>query len=37
MVDAERDKPQLPSDEDLAQLKANPQIAAFLRDAPEAD
>lgn len=37
MVDAERDKPQLPSDEDLAQLKANPQIATFLRDAPEAD
>lgn len=33
MVDAERDKPKLPSDEDLAQLKANPQIAAFLRDA----
>lgn len=36
MVDAERDKPQLPSDEDLARLKANPQIAAFLSDAPKA-
>ena len=34
MVDADRDKPLLPSDEDLAQLKANPQIAAFLGDAP---
>jgi mannose-6-phosphate isomerase-like protein (cupin superfamily) len=33
MVDAERDKPQLPSDEELARLKANPQIAAFLSDA----
>jgi mannose-6-phosphate isomerase-like protein (cupin superfamily) len=36
MVDAERDKPQLPSDEELALLKANPQIAAFLSDAAKA-
>jgi mannose-6-phosphate isomerase-like protein (cupin superfamily) len=35
MVDAERDKPQLPTDSDLAELKKNPQIAAFLEDAPE--
>jgi mannose-6-phosphate isomerase-like protein (cupin superfamily) len=35
MVDAERDKPQLPTDSDLAELKKNPQIAAFLADAPE--
>ena len=37
MVDAERDKPQLPSDEDLAQLKANPRIAAFLDGAPKVE
>jgi mannose-6-phosphate isomerase-like protein (cupin superfamily) len=35
MVDIERDKPQLPTDSDLAELKKNPQIAAFLEDAPE--
>lgn len=30
MVDAVRDKPQLPTDEDLAALTSNPAIAAFL-------
>lgn len=30
MVNAERDKPQLPSEEELRQLQANPAIAAFL-------
>jgi mannose-6-phosphate isomerase-like protein (cupin superfamily) len=30
MVNAERDKPQLPSDEQLAALKTHPDIAAFL-------
>jgi quercetin dioxygenase-like cupin family protein len=30
MVNAERDKPQLPSAEDLAALKRDPAIAAFL-------
>jgi quercetin dioxygenase-like cupin family protein len=30
MVNAARDKPQLPSEAELAQLKANPAIAAFL-------
>jgi mannose-6-phosphate isomerase-like protein (cupin superfamily) len=30
MVNATRDKPQLPTTEDLARLKANPKIAAFL-------
>jgi hypothetical protein len=32
MVDATRDKPQLPSPEDLAKLEADANIAAFLRD-----
>jgi mannose-6-phosphate isomerase-like protein (cupin superfamily) len=32
MVNATRDKPQLPTADDLAQLKAEPTIAAFLRD-----
>jgi S-methyl-1-thioxylulose 5-phosphate methylthiotransferase len=32
MVNATRDKPQLPSADDLARLKANPAVAAFLRD-----
>lgn len=32
MVNAARDKPQLPSPEDLAKLKRNARIAAFLRD-----
>jgi hypothetical protein len=31
MVNAERDRPQLPSADDLARLRANPAIAAFLR------
>lgn len=30
MVDAERDRPQLPGPEDLADLRANPAVAAFL-------
>lgn len=30
MVDLERDRPQLPTEDDLATLKANPEIAAFL-------
>jgi quercetin dioxygenase-like cupin family protein len=34
MVNAVRDKPQLPSAEDLARLKSNEKIAAFLRDPP---
>jgi mannose-6-phosphate isomerase-like protein (cupin superfamily) len=32
MVDATRDKPHLPSEAELAELKADPKIAAFLRD-----
>ena len=35
MVNAERDKPQLPSAQELARLKADPAIAAFLRDEPK--
>jgi mannose-6-phosphate isomerase-like protein (cupin superfamily) len=31
MVNARRDKPQLPSADDLAQLAADPAVAAFLR------
>src|SRR5437868_3978816 len=34
MVDAARDKPQLPSAEDLAKLEADATIAAFLRNEP---
>ena len=34
MVNATRDKPQLPSVEDLAKLAANAKIAAFLRNEP---
>jgi len=30
MVNVERDKPQLPGEEDLARLKSDPAIAAFL-------
>jgi S-methyl-1-thioxylulose 5-phosphate methylthiotransferase len=30
MVNAQRDKPQLPSAEELAELQTNPEIAAFL-------
>ncbi|WP_127077464.1 cupin domain-containing protein [Rhodomicrobium lacus] len=33
MVNAERDKPQLPTPEELAELKKNPAIAAFLGQA----
>ena len=32
MVNAERDRPQLPSDEDLRRLRSDPRIAAFLED-----
>jgi hypothetical protein len=32
MVNATRDKPHLPSDADLKELKADGEIAAFLRD-----
>jgi mannose-6-phosphate isomerase-like protein (cupin superfamily) len=35
MVNAARDKPQLPSAEDLAKLERNARIAAFLRDKPQ--
>jgi hypothetical protein len=34
MVNAERDKPQLPSAEELAGLNAVPEVAAFLRNTP---
>ncbi|MBK5961838.1 cupin [Rhodoplanes elegans] len=34
MVDAVRDKPQLPTPDDLAALEENPDIAAFLRGTP---
>jgi len=35
MVNAERDKPRLPSPDDLARLHEDPKVAAFLRgDAP---
>jgi hypothetical protein len=30
MVNAMRDRPQLPSEQELAALKANPAVAAFL-------
>jgi quercetin dioxygenase-like cupin family protein len=30
MVNAARDRPRLPSEEDVAALKANPEVAAFL-------
>ena len=35
MVNAERDKPQLPTAEDLAKLQADETVAAFLRNEPE--
>src|ERR1700741_3062515 len=35
MVNAARQKPQLPSAEDLAKLQANAKIAAFLRNEPQ--
>ena len=31
MVNVERDKPQLPTDDDIARLKQDPAIAAFLK------
>ncbi len=31
LVNAERDRPQLPNDEDLAALRADPDVAAFIR------
>jgi hypothetical protein len=34
MVNAQRDKPQLPTVEDLARLTADPAIAEFLRNEP---
>ncbi len=36
MVNAQRDKPQLPSDQDLAAMAADPRLAAFLKGAPAA-
>jgi mannose-6-phosphate isomerase-like protein (cupin superfamily) len=36
MVNASRDKPQLPSQEDLTNLQAEPSIAAFLGNRPKA-
>jgi mannose-6-phosphate isomerase-like protein (cupin superfamily) len=36
MVDATRDKPQLPTEAELAELQADAKIAAFLRDGAEA-
>ena len=32
MVNAARDKPHLPSEADLTELRANPEVAEFLRD-----
>src|SRR5262249_61529169 len=37
MVNAVRDKPQLPSAEDLARLGSDAKVAAFLRGEPESD
>jgi len=34
MVNAERDKPQLPGAEELAEFSVDPAVAAFLRGAP---
>jgi len=34
MVNAERDRPQLPGADDVARLRQNPAIAAFLDDKP---
>ncbi len=36
MVNAQRDKPQLPTAEDIARLEKNPDIAAFLSGKPRA-
>ena len=35
MVNAQRDKPQLPTATDIAQLKADPKVAAFLDSRPK--
>jgi mannose-6-phosphate isomerase-like protein (cupin superfamily) len=35
MVDARRDRPQLPAAQDLAELEADPAVAAFLRNRPD--
>src|SRR5262245_5148946 len=35
LVNAARDKPQLPTEEELAELKAQPQVAAFLGSVSE--
>jgi hypothetical protein len=34
MVNAERDKPQLPSPDDVASMRTSADIAAFLNDKP---
>jgi hypothetical protein len=31
MVNTDRDRPQLPAPEDLARLRADPAVAAFIR------
>ena len=36
LVDAHRDRPQLPTAEDLAEFDADPAVAAFLRHGPNA-
>ena len=36
MVDAQRDKPQLPEPQDVARLRRNPVVAAFLDGKPRA-
>jgi hypothetical protein len=36
MVNAERDKPQLPAPDDIARMRTNADIAAFLNDKPRA-
>ena len=36
MVDAARDKPQLPSADDIARMRADADVAAFLNDKPRA-
>ena len=36
MVNAERDRPRLPTEDDLAALKADPAVAAFLEGAAKA-
>jgi hypothetical protein len=34
MVNVDRDKPRLPSPDDLTRLRENPKVAAFLRGEP---